>query len=68
MPSVSILGMASGDTYTPGTNLPLQALVINTNYPVSQVAYYQGAQLLGTATTSPYTVTLTNVAAGNYAF
>ncbi len=68
LPSVSIAGLASGNSFPQGTNLTLQACVLNNTNPITQVAYYQnGTQLLGASSTSPYAVTWTNAPAGNWA-
>jgi autotransporter-associated beta strand protein len=66
VPSVSIAGLASGDSFSQGTNLLVQAVVVNNTNPISQVAFYQGAASLGTSTTAPYGITWSNVPAGNY--
>ena len=66
VPSVSIAGLASGDSFSQGANLPIQALVINNTNPISQVAFYQGTQLLGAATGGSGGITWSNVPAGSY--
>ena len=66
VPCVSIAGLASGMTVSPGTNLPIQSLVLNNTNPVSQVDFYQGTQLLGTSTATPGSIIWNNVPAGNY--
>jgi autotransporter-associated beta strand protein len=64
--SVSITGLASGVTLAQGTNLPVQAIVLNTNNPITQIAYYQGAKSLGVSTNMSSGVTWSNVPSGNY--
>jgi autotransporter-associated beta strand protein len=66
LPSVSIAGLASGNTFLPGANLPLQAVVINNTNPISQVAFYQGLTLVGASTTNPCGLTWSNMAPGSY--
>jgi len=66
VPTVSLVGLASGSVVSQGTNIPIQAMVINNTNPISQVAFYQGTTLLGTSTASPYGVTWTNEPLGNY--
>ncbi len=66
LPSVSIAGLASGNTFLQGTNLPIQAVVINNTNPISQVAFYQGTTLLGTSASSPYGIPWSNVPPGSY--
>jgi len=66
LPSVSITGLASGDLVVQGTNLPVQAVVINNSNAISQIAFYQGTQLMGESTGSPFGVTWSNVPAGSF--
>jgi len=68
VPSVSITGLASGNSFPQGTNLPIQACVINNNNPIIQVAYYQnGTQIPGSSSTSPYAIIWNNAPVGNWA-
>ncbi|MEO6285413.1 MAG: T9SS type A sorting domain-containing protein [Dyadobacter sp.] len=62
-PSVSLLASATNVTY--GTPIALTANATDTAPgTVSSVSYYDGATLLGTATTSPYTFNWANASVG----
>jgi RHS repeat-associated protein len=65
-PTVSLTTPASGATYIAPANITLTANAGDSDGSVSRVDFYQGVTLIGTATTSPYTVTWNNVAAGSY--
>jgi phosphatidylserine/phosphatidylglycerophosphate/cardiolipin synthase-like enzyme len=65
-PSVSITSPTNGATYTAPANITITASASDSDGTVSKVAFYSGSTLLGTATTSPYTITWTNVPAGSY--
>ena len=68
MPGVSsvTLVVPGAGPFSPGTNLLLQAVVINNTNPISQVAFYQGTQTLGTASGTSCGITWSNVPQGNY--
>lgn len=65
-PTVSITSPASGATFTAPASIALTAAASDTNGTVTQVAYYRGSTLIGTATSAPYALTWPNVAAGSY--
>ena len=46
--------------------MPLTATAAFDNATITSVAYYSGTTLIGSATTAPYSVSWTNVAAGGY--
>ncbi len=64
-PTVSIASPANNTGYTPGSTVTINA---NASSPgsIAKVDFYNGATLLGTSTTAPYTYTLNNAAAGWY--
>jgi hypothetical protein len=64
-PSVS-LTPPNGNPFTAPANIPLQATASDSDGSISKVDFYAGSQLIGTATASPYTITWSNAAAGNY--
>ena len=66
-PSVSITSPASAATFTAPANITINASANDSDGIVSRVDFYQGATLIGTDTTSPYSVTWSNVALGSYA-
>jgi autotransporter-associated beta strand protein len=61
---VSITAPATGSLILQGTNLPIQAVATNDINTISQVAFYQGTQLLGSSVSSPYGITWSNVPSG----
>jgi formylglycine-generating enzyme required for sulfatase activity len=64
--SVSITSPASNSTFTAGDTVTINATASDTSGTVSKVEFYQGGTKLGEDTSSPYSYTWTNVAAGNY--
>jgi FtsP/CotA-like multicopper oxidase with cupredoxin domain len=68
LPSVSFSSPANGASFTASASIPLAAsATAGGTATVSKVEFYLGATLLGTATTSPYTInTWTAVPAGVY--
>jgi len=56
-----------GATFPAPASLTLAASASDTYGTVTQVAFYAGATLLGTDTTAPYSVSWSDVPAGNYA-
>ena len=66
-PLVMITSPAEGASFVAPASLALSAIASNTAAPVTNVAFYAGATLLGQSATSPYSWTWTNVSAGNYA-
>ena len=65
VPSVTLVGPGAGP-FTAGMDLLLQAVVINNTNPISQVAFYQGTQTLGTSSGTYCGISWSNVAQGNY--
>jgi glucose/arabinose dehydrogenase/regulation of enolase protein 1 (concanavalin A-like superfamily) len=70
-PAVSITSPTSGATFTAGGSITITANATDTDAtPVASVAFYANNgttnALVGTVTSSPYTFTWTNVAAGSY--
>jgi hypothetical protein len=66
-PTVSITSPASGATFTAPASVTINANA-NDTAPgtVSKIDFYNGATLLGTDTSSPYSFSWTNVAVGTY--
>ena len=65
-PNVSITSPTEGAKLpTPG-NITINATASDDDGTVASVAFYASGSLIGTATTSPYSVTWSNVAAGAY--
>ena len=67
-PSVSISQPANNSTATSGTNLQINASATDSDGSISQVQFYNGTNLLGTSTSSPYSYIYTSIPAGTYTF
>jgi RHS repeat-associated protein len=65
-PAVSIISPSNGATFAAPANIPLSASVLDSDSNIARVDFYQGSTLIGTATTSPYQVTWSNVGTGTY--
>jgi len=65
-PTVSLTSPSSGATFTAPASIAIAATASDSDGTVSQVDFYQGSTLLGSDTTSPYSYTWGNVAAGSY--
>ncbi len=65
-PAVSLTSPGNGAVYTAPANIPLTATASDTDGTISKVEFYAGTTLIGNATASPYSITWSNVAAGNY--
>ena len=66
-PTVSITSPLNGASFTTGANIPIAANASDTAPgTVTSVQFFDGITSLGTDTTSPYTATLSNAAAGNH--
>jgi len=63
---VNITLPANNATFTAPANLAINASASDSDGMISKVDFYQGSSLIGTATTSPYSISWTNVAAGTY--
>jgi chitinase len=65
-PTVSLTSPANGATATAPATITISANAADANGTVSSVAFYNGATLLGTDTSAPYSYSWTGVAAGTY--
>ena len=65
-PTVSLTSPASGTPYTAPASVQLSATASDSDGSISKVDYYAGTNLIGTATTSPYNASWSNVSSGNY--
>jgi hypothetical protein len=65
-PTVSITNPASGTSFAAPTTIPLTASASDSNGSVTRVDFYAGTTLIGSDTTSPYTVNWANAAPGTY--
>jgi hypothetical protein len=67
-PTVTLTGPANGAFFNPGSTISLTATAADSDGTVSKVEFLRGGStLIGTDTTSPYSFSWTNVAAGSYA-
>jgi len=65
-PSVTLTTPASGATFTAPASISLTATASDPENQLSRVDFFNGSTLLGSASTSPYSYTWSNVAAGSY--
>ncbi|HEY1249876.1 MAG TPA: Ig-like domain-containing protein, partial [Thermoanaerobaculia bacterium] len=65
-PTVSITSPANGTVFTPPASITINATASDTDGTVTKVDFYNGATLLGTDNTSPYSFNWTNVTTGTY--
>ena len=65
-PTVTLTSPTANSTFTSGTSVTLNATAADTDGTVSKVEFYSGSTKLGEDTTTPYSYTWSNVAAGSY--
>ncbi len=65
-PIVSISSPAGGASFPSPAKIPITATASDPDGTVTRVEFYAGTNLVGTATTSPYTITTANLSAGSY--
>jgi subtilisin family serine protease len=65
-PSITLVSPAAGATYTAPATIALSANASDIDGTVTQVGFYNGASLIGTDVTAPYTLSWSNVPAGSY--
>ena len=65
-PTVALVSPSNGASLPEGSTINLVATATDSDGTVARVDFYQGASLLGTDTTSPYSFVWTNVAGGVY--
>ncbi|NML38454.1 T9SS type A sorting domain-containing protein [Chitinophaga sp. G-6-1-13] len=66
-PTVSITAPANNTAYTAPASVTINADAADSDGTVKKVEFFNGSTKLGEDTTSPYSYTWNNVAAGNYA-
>ncbi|MCU0430259.1 MAG: Ig-like domain-containing protein [Cytophagaceae bacterium] len=66
-PSVQLSSPANNTAYTAPASISMSATATDADGTISRVEFYNGATLLGSDATAPYTFTWTNVATGTYA-
>lgn len=67
-PTVSITGPANNSVFAAPASFTIDASASDPDGSIQKVDFYQDSMLIGTATSSPYGVSLSNLAAGNYSF
>jgi RHS repeat-associated protein len=65
-PAVTLTAPANGAFFNSGSTISLTATATDSDGTISKVDFLQGATLLGTDTSSPYSFSWINVAAGSY--
>jgi regulation of enolase protein 1 (concanavalin A-like superfamily) len=65
-PTVSLTAPGNGATFAAPASISLGATAADADGAVAKVDFYNGNTLLGTDTSSPYTFSWSNVAAGSY--
>jgi len=65
-PTVSLTSPANGATFTAPASITMTANASDPENQVTRVDFYNGTTLLGSDTTTPYSFTWSNVAAGTY--
>ncbi len=66
-PSASLTAPANNAAFAAPANITINANAADSDGTIAKVEFFNGATLLGTDTTAPYSFNWTNVAAGNYA-
>lgn len=67
-PAVALTSPAPGSVLQAPGSLTLAATASDADGTVTKVEFFQGATLLGTASAAPYSLALSNLAAGSYTF
>jgi hypothetical protein len=65
-PTVSITSPTNGATFSPGSDIVIDANALGNDANVIEVEFFAGTTSLGADTTSPYSITWHNVPAGTY--
>ena len=66
LPSVSLTNPANNSVFTGPLNITLGASAADSDGSITKVDFFRGSTKLGTALSSPYSLTWSNVPAGNY--
>jgi RHS repeat-associated protein len=67
-PTVSITSPANNAVVPAPANITITATAADTDGTITKVDFFDGATLVGTATTTPYSAALTNVALGAHSY
>jgi regulation of enolase protein 1 (concanavalin A-like superfamily) len=66
LPTVAITSPTAGQSFVAPASVTITATASDSDGTITGVDFFVGSQLLGTDTTSPYTASWSNVAAGSY--
>jgi Bacterial Ig domain/Glucodextranase, domain B len=66
VPTVSLTSPSNGATFAAPATVTLSATASDADGTISRVEFYDGTTLIGTRTSSPYTMTWSGVAGGTY--
>ena len=67
LPSVALTAPANGASFNTGATITVSATASDSDGTITQVQFFRGSTPLGTDTSSPYSISWTNAAAGSYA-
>lgn len=67
-PAVALTAPVANAGFAAPANIVLAATASDSDGTITKVEFYQGASLIGIATTSPYTATWNGIPAGSYSF
>ena len=65
-PTVALTAPATGATFTAPATITVSASASDTDGTIARVNFYRGSTLIGSDTTSPYSIAWSNVAAASY--
>ncbi len=65
-PSISLTSPSSNAIFTSPASISITATATDADGSISKVEFYNGGTLVGTDNSSPYTITMSNVATGSY--
>lgn len=66
LPAVQLTSPGNGAAFPGNTDIPLAATVTTNGHAISKVQFFNGPTLLGEDTTAPFSLTWSNVPAGQY--
>ncbi len=65
-PTVSLTSPAAGASFVQGNAITVSANAADSDGTITQVQFFDGATLIGTDTTAPYSISWTNAAVGSH--
>lgn len=67
-PSISIFSPGNGETFSPPANITVQVSAFDSDGTIARVDFFMNGSPIGSAFSSPYSVTVNNLSAGTYTF